>query len=230
MSIIWLIEDHKKTGTPLGRILLGNFAVRLIGSLKSFQQLTKIEKYHNPDVLIIDAELVNEDIQSCDYRISQLLPGVPRLYSLSSNQAASASWAPTRQPAKDAFFLSFAKASDLEIAENMRAILATLADSVGPQSLIRYKDIYLDTEKNVVGTLPETSEKIDLTLTESRILRLLLLHHGKCLSREKIRLEIWCGAKVSPRTIDSHVSRLRKHLSYAETTIESVYGGGYLLR
>ena len=230
MSVIWLIEDHRGPGTHLARILMGNFAVRLFGSLKSFLQLAKMEKDHKPNILIINVDPLSLDIRQIDQSISRHFPCVPKLYFLAINHSIFEEKYHTHLLPKNLFFYSTENTDDLEIAGHVRYQLDALSKTPDPRTILKYKDIYLDFDKNRVGTIPGTSDGTDLTLTESRILRLLIVNRGKCLTRERIQKEVWCGAKVSPRTIDSHVSRLRKHLSYSESTIESVYGGGYLLK
>ena len=230
MDVIWLIEDHKKFGRSLAQILMGNFAVRLFGSLKSFQQLLKIEKKYKPNILIIDSELIDGDICLCDSTLSCELEDIPRIYLIRDDQKSLLTCSTSISTAKSPVLFSLGELGDIEVAAKIRSFLEESYSSSRQNNIFKYRDICLDAEKNVVGTLPETPDKIDLTLTESRILRLLILNQGRCLSRESIRRYVWNGAKVSPRTIDSHVSRLRKHLLNAESTIESVYGGGYLLR
>jgi DNA-binding response OmpR family regulator len=71
-------------------------------------------------------------------------------------------------------------------------------------------------------------EKIDvLPLKEARLLRFFIENTGKCLTRSEIQRAVWDGVKIESRTIDSHISRLRKRISLGEVTIESLYGDGY---
>jgi hypothetical protein len=94
-------------------------------------------------------------------------------------------------------------------------------------SVLRYKDVVLDFTRLtlVLGDKEET-----LPLKEGQLLKMLLERAGATCTREEISSRIWSGVCVTPRTIDSHVSRLRKKLKDATITIQGVYGDGYVLR
>jgi DNA-binding response OmpR family regulator len=61
------------------------------------------------------------------------------------------------------------------------------------------------------------------------LLRFLIENVGVCVSRDQLINEVWKGIRIEARTIDSHISRLRKRLASSEVFIESVYGGGYIM-
>lgn len=65
-----------------------------------------------------------------------------------------------------------------------------------------------------------------LTNKELRLLALLAANPGRVLRRQRIAQLVW-GRPVTGRTIDIHVSRLRKHLPPG--TIETVIRVGYRL-
>ena len=75
---------------------------------------------------------------------------------------------------------------------------------------------------------------LELTETEYKILRYLLLHNNKTITRIALAEHIW-GSKVDDRFsldfINSHMKNLRKKLSQAGAPelIETVYGVGYKL-
>lgn len=69
-------------------------------------------------------------------------------------------------------------------------------------------------------------EKLDLNKKEFALLRYFMLHPGKVLSRDAILLEVWGYEQGETRTLDNHVSRLRK---LGITNLETVFGVGYRL-
>lgn len=77
-------------------------------------------------------------------------------------------------------------------------------------------------------------QAIDLTETEYKILRYLLLNKNKTITRISLAEHIW-GSKIDDRFsldfINSHIKNLRKKLSDAGAPelIETVYGVGYKL-
>jgi DNA-binding response OmpR family regulator len=69
---------------------------------------------------------------------------------------------------------------------------------------------------------------LDLTPTEFKILSLLARHEGQVYNREEIVKTIWGdGVNVLNRTVDSHISGLRRKLGDVSNYIESIAGSGY---
>lgn len=71
-------------------------------------------------------------------------------------------------------------------------------------------------------------KKIQLTLTEFKILRLLYGKQGKVFSREQILDHIWGEEKeVFDRTIDVHIKNLREKMGKYGKHIKNIRGVGY---
>ncbi|MFK7896350.1 MAG: response regulator transcription factor [Myxococcota bacterium] len=68
---------------------------------------------------------------------------------------------------------------------------------------------------------------IELSPTEHKILEALIEVPGRVRTRESLITSIWRDEIIGHRTIDSHVSNLRRKLENAGTRIESVRGLGY---
>ncbi|MEQ1665249.1 MAG: response regulator transcription factor [Bdellovibrionales bacterium] len=73
-------------------------------------------------------------------------------------------------------------------------------------------------------------QNLDLTPIEFKILNLLLLEPEKVFTRDEILNRVW-GADiyVYPRSVDTHVSKLRTKLGHKSMLIKSVHGTGYKL-
>jgi two-component system phosphate regulon response regulator PhoB len=71
-------------------------------------------------------------------------------------------------------------------------------------------------------------EAVDLTATEFRLLAHLMRKPGRVLERDRLLDAVW-GQEVyvTPRTVDTHVQRLRQKLGSAGNLIETVRGVGY---
>lgn len=69
-------------------------------------------------------------------------------------------------------------------------------------------------------------ERLDLNKKEFELLKYFMQHPGKVLSRETILLEVWGYEQGETRTLDNHISRLRK---LGITNLETVFGVGYRL-
>ncbi len=89
----------------------------------------------------------------------------------------------------------------------------------------RHKDVMVD----FAGFTAEgTDGVVDVTPREVRLLRLLVEHKGKVLTRERILDELWGEDRpVFDRTVDSHIKNLRKKLNL--DCIVTVTGVGYKL-
>lgn len=71
---------------------------------------------------------------------------------------------------------------------------------------------------------------LDLTPIEFKILNMFLSEPNKAFSRDEILNKIWGeGIFVYPRSVDTHVSKLRSKLGPKAQCIKSVHGIGYKL-
>lgn len=69
---------------------------------------------------------------------------------------------------------------------------------------------------------------VRLTRREFQILRCLVEHRNRVLSRDRLLDRIWgSGDTVDARTVDVHLGRLRAKLGPAGSQIETVFGLGY---
>jgi len=76
-------------------------------------------------------------------------------------------------------------------------------------------------------------EEVKLTPTEFKLALCLFTHNGKLLSREFLLREVWgVDAQLDTRTVDMHISRLRKLLHIGPEMgylIKTIYRHGYRL-
>lgn len=68
-----------------------------------------------------------------------------------------------------------------------------------------------------------------LTPHQSHILYALFQSPNELITREWMMEHIWRGEKISSRSIDAHVSKLKKAVGEFAGNIVSVYGKGYIL-
>jgi DNA-binding response OmpR family regulator len=78
-------------------------------------------------------------------------------------------------------------------------------------------------------TVNNNGSGVELTIKEHNILVKLASNSGRIYSREQLLDSIWGVDFVGdPRTVDSHVARLRTKLgAWGETHLKTVYGVGY---
>jgi len=115
-----------------------------------------------------------------------------------------------------------------EVLARVRAVLrrgAESGQSVSPQDKLAIGGVTIDfqTKELIIG-----NEMIPLTRTEFEILTLLASNPARVFSREDIIDRLWKDAPyVTERTIDVHITRLRKKLNDRANLIVSRAGYGY---
>jgi len=119
--------------------------------------------------------------------------------------------------------------SPRELAARVKAVLRRTADRQEPSSeVIRRGALAIDVIRHEVAC---DDEKITLTATEFRLLHFLAAHPGRVFSRSEI-IDGALGRDVAviDRTIDVHVTALRRKLGDCGNWIETVRGFGYKFR
>ncbi len=118
---------------------------------------------------------------------------------------------------------------------SMKLLLARVAaifrraESLGPEpEALAIGPIRLDSGRHEVLV---DGRPVNLTATEFRILRALMAANGRVLSRSQLIDQVLgVGTAVTDRTIDVHITSLRKKLGQAATWVQTVRGVGYTYR
>ena len=114
----------------------------------------------------------------------------------------------------------------MELVSCVKAVLRRCAPQKTPQLLIAGA-LTLDPERHIVMA---DGARVELTLKEFELLRLLLLHPGVAFTREKLMERVWGTDYLGEtRTVDMHVRTLRQKLGTCGEMIETVRGVGYRL-
>jgi DNA-binding response OmpR family regulator len=119
-----------------------------------------------------------------------------------------------------------------ELLARMRAVLrrSVVKDTASEHSLLSSDGLELDP---AARTVTQDGRKIELTDVEFGMLEVLLRSPGKVVTREELAASV-LGRKFNPfdRSLDMHVSRLRRKLSgnsLDDTRVKTVRGTGYQL-
>ena len=93
--------------------------------------------------------------------------------------------------------------------------------------IIRYSDITIDVDRHIVTA---AGAEVKLTAKEFLLLRYLVQHRGRVLSRDVLLTDVW-GYQYTggTRTVDVHIRRLREKLPLLNDGIETVKQFGYKL-
>ena len=110
------------------------------------------------------------------------------------------------------------------LLRKIAAVLRRSAKQSGEPQTITYKNLTLDLEGYRVHT---PKDSIDLTPREFEILRELITHQGRILTRQNLLQTLWKYEFFGEeRIIDTHIKNLRKKLGTADH-IETIRGVGY---
>ncbi len=115
-----------------------------------------------------------------------------------------------------------------ELAARIRAILRRYeARPASPSTRLEVNGILLDPASREVIS---NGKQIDLTTFEFDILEMLMRSAGRVLSRDAL-MENFYNRKATPfdRSIDMHISHLRKKLERGDSIIKTIRGVGYQL-
>ncbi len=86
--------------------------------------------------------------------------------------------------------------------------------------------LLIDTDRKEVKV---KNKVVELTKKEYQILETLINNSGRYVTRDQILDKIWSDTLVSERTVDVHITRLRKRLGSFGKNIKSRTGYGYYL-
>ena len=110
------------------------------------------------------------------------------------------------------------------LIRKIAAVLRRTSKQGEPSRTISYKNLMLDLEAYRAYI---ENDAVDLTPREFEILRELLTHQGKILTRQNLLQMLWKYEFFGDeRIIDTHIKNLRKKLDRADY-IETIRGVGY---
>jgi DNA-binding response OmpR family regulator len=118
--------------------------------------------------------------------------------------------------------------SPKELVARVKAVLRRHGRQEAGESVELADGVVMDLNRYEVTV---RGRKLDLTTTEFKLLQILAERRGWVFSRDEILSRLWGDEKsVLDRTIDVHITNLRKKLGKAGSLIENVRGVGYKLR
>lgn len=113
----------------------------------------------------------------------------------------------------------------LETVSRIKAILRRSLNNQNEDSILEFKDIYLDYRKREIYV---GEELINLTYKEFELLYFFLINEEIVLSREKLMYEVWgFDYTGESRTVDVHIRTLRQKLKDSGKYIKTIRNIGY---
>jgi two-component system, OmpR family, response regulator len=116
-----------------------------------------------------------------------------------------------------------------ELVARVRALLRRSGAAEASDSVLTFSDVELDDDAHEVT---RAGEPIELTPTEYRLLRYLMLNARRVLSRAQLLEHVWdYDFGGDARVLETYVSYLRRKLDeHGPSLIHTVRGVGYVMR
>lgn len=215
MGVVWVIEKPGRGEKSIVSILQGDVAVRTFASIRNFLKLGRLSTV-KPNAVVIRGEDFPGDVDN-----------LSKIIDIHWPESKTLVFGGTPPPGDSkTYFVE--DSAFLELPFIVQRILHKENQTEADSRCLVVGELCLDFEGKQFRVLPH-GDWHHLTFKETQILRHLMKFQGRYLSHEDLCNEIWKGVKVSPKSVSSHMSRLRTNLMSSHFTIESVYGGGYRL-
>lgn len=212
MQTVWVVE---KNSTPysIAMELMGDFAVRRIASLATLLRMRQLESTGKPDIVVFTETGESKELLAAASRdfngvMQFIMPDLANRHCWIEN-----------------FLVVNLPFCPIEFVRTARA------NEAPPQHRVRnlkFGDLELNLVSQRVNVI-STNELLAFTKKELLVLTAFLRNPGKCIEREDLLREVWEGVRVSDRSIDAQICRLRKLIGNYGLTISCVYGQGYVL-
>ena len=188
------------------------------------EALAKVASFH-PDLVVLDVMLPDLDGFEVRRRLGERGEEVPVLF-LTARDATEDKVRGLSIGGDDYVTKPF---SLEELVARVRAILRRAGSLRGASSLLRYEDLEMDEETYEVR---RGERRIELTPTEYKLLRFMLVNPKRVLTKAQILDHVWnydFGGDAA--IVETYVSYLRKKVDVDEPKlIHTVRGFGYALR
>ncbi len=221
MKRILVVEDNSEVQIILKHILAKDYALQFANTLAEARQFLQDNEV---DLLLLDIMLPDGDgLRFCAEVKSSKGKKLPVL--ILSARTGIEDKALGFQLGIDDFITK--PFDPLEVKIRVDARIKKELDAKGEGDTIRIGDITIYLAKHRVE-IDQQTEPVTLTAKEFGILVYLAQQPEVVKTRAQILDEVWgSGVHLTDRSVDSHISRLRKRLEKSSTEIESVKNTGY---
>ncbi len=221
---ILLVEDSEDIYNIVHRTLGADYQVDWAPSFRVAQKLITEKKY---DLILLDVVLPDGD----GYQLCSLLQAqhetqnIPIIFLTSKNTVSDK-------------VLGFSVGADDYIAKpfeplELRARVETKFRKINRDrsrnETIKIGNVEINKESQRVSVVAASGKRdIDLTPIEFKLLLFLAKEENRVFSRDEILNGVWGeDIHVYNRSVDTHISKLRKKLENCSSYIQSVHGSGY---
>jgi DNA-binding response OmpR family regulator len=224
VTTLFVIEKNKTVLQGAVAALMGDYAIRVFGSLAALKCLAKVPGQAVPDIVLVDVDDTSEPIAKVTALLRNILPQTSIILLCASQIKEDESYLCAISESCPVYY--YKKPFD---SLSLSKFVGWVKRNSGRKSnTLRLGDFIFDFDRLKCRVLQEDLA-VDLPLKEAQILKLMMERMGECISRSDIQRVLWPNIKLSSRTLDSHISRLRKRLKPMQITINNKYGDGYIL-
>ncbi len=223
MATILIVEDDPDIANLIARYL--QQAGHAVDQLRTGTDVIRRVKATPPDLLVLDIMLPGVD----GLRICQALRTDPKtarvpIIMVTARGEESDRIAGLELGADDYVTKPF---SPKELSARVTALLRRVEPPAHPPAVIKYGSVTIDLDRHVVTN---HADEVHLTAKEFLLLRYLLEHRGRVLSRDLLLTDVW-GYQYTggTRTVDVHVRRLREKLPTLSSALTTIKQFGYRL-
>ena len=220
---VLVVDDERNIADVLSIALRFNdYEVEAVGD---GQSALKAVNDFRPDLVLLDVMLPDFDGFEVAKRMRERADGTPILF-LTARDTTDDKVRGLTIGGDDYVTKPF---SVEELLARVGSVLRRFGNSGGGESVLRFGDLELDDDTREVF---RAGASIDLTDTEYRLLRYLLSHPRRVLTRAQILDHVWdYDFGGDARVLETYVSYLRKKLeAQGPRLIHTVRGVGYALR
>lgn len=227
MSKILLVEDSLLMQNIVSQTFQDSSPLLVASTIKEAKAALEA---HVISLILLDIQLPDGDgFNFCeDIKKDSKLKEIPIIFLTGKNEASSVIQG-FKLGAEDYVAKPFDPG---ELKARVEARIARIANQKATAGQLRVGDIRIQLHSQSAVKVDDTREEaLDLSPIEFKLLVFFGQNPRKILSRAELLEQVWGGdIHVLDRTIDTHVSRLRKKLDNCSLTVRTVHGQGYTLQ
>lgn len=222
MSKILLVEDNKEIYQMVKQSVSQMAELTWAPSIQAATDLLADQTY---DLAILDVELPDGNgIEFCS-SIQEAYPAL-LVFILTSHSNLSDKVMGFSAGADDYITKPF---SPLELRARLEARLRKTKQQAQLSDVLKWNELQINkSRQEVFITENGVQTKLELTALEFKLLIYFAMKPGEVIDRDKILNDIWgADIHVYQRSVDTHVSKLRKKLGSVSHILQSIHGSGY---
>lgn len=222
MKRVLLVEDAKEIQLMVVHSLQMIADVTWVSDLASAREAIKQEEF---DIYLLDVELPDGKGFDLCSTIQQANPRTPIIFLTAHSEISDK-------------IMGFAVGADdyitkpfdpIELRARVEARLKKLNLFKHAADVLKWKSLKINKSRQEVHVFEGKQDvKVDLTSLEFKLLSYLANRPHEVIHRDEILDQLWgTDVHVYARSVDTHISKLRKKLGLASNSIQSIHGTGY---